>query len=140
MNRMTRLAGALGAATVALIATPGTAAASFPAPDGPTWPPGMIELVQVPIQVPVDDRAAELLQMQIAAMVGAAVAALITAARRRRSAPTHVARRGGSDPGTGTTGAAASSAIITPPGAPVLAEIGRAGADDGCARTDEIWR
>jgi hypothetical protein len=120
MIRMARVAAcALGAATVALIATPGTAGATLPAPDGPTWPAARIEVVPVPVRVPVDDRAAELLQMQIAAVLGAVVTAGVTAARRRHQDRTRSAQL----PLPGTVRAVTQSDLTAVPSVTLYAEL-----------------
>jgi hypothetical protein len=77
-----RLDDTIAAAT--LFMTPATAAAIRPPPpDGPTQPQAVVERVEVPVSVPVDDHTAEAVQMAIAAILGAAAA---SAARLRRRA------------------------------------------------------
>lgn len=82
---MTNIARRLGwvstVAATTLFITPVAAAASFPAPDGPTSPQAVVQRIEVPVPVPVDDKTAEALQMAIAAAFGAAAASV---ARRRR--------------------------------------------------------
>jgi hypothetical protein len=97
MNRIARRAGSIAVTAAAALlaapaaavffATPAAAAATWPAPDGAAQPPVFIQLVEVPLAVPVDDTTAEVIQMEVAAVLGAAIAALAVAARRRR--PTH---------------------------------------------------
>ncbi len=85
MTRIARLAGwMIGTAAVTLLLTPVPAAATRPAPDGPTQPQTVVQRVEVPIPVPVDDATVELIQMGIAAALGASIAAGATATRLRR--------------------------------------------------------
>jgi len=65
-----------------LVATPASAATNRPAREETGQSPTVIQRVEVPVAVPVDDTTGEAAQMVIAAALGAAIAA---AARRRRS-------------------------------------------------------
>ncbi|MET7397636.1 hypothetical protein ABZS66_29530 [Dactylosporangium sp. NPDC005572] len=60
-----------------VFATPAAAQATYPLPEAP-----VVERVEV--RVPVDDERAEIVQMQVAAVVGAVVGGMVTAARMRR--------------------------------------------------------
>jgi hypothetical protein len=92
-RRIGRIAATIAAALLAapaaavFFAIPAAAAAAWPAPDGTAEPPAVIQLVQVPVAVPVDDTTAEVIQMEVAAALGATIATIVMAARRRR--PTH---------------------------------------------------
>jgi hypothetical protein len=84
MIHVVRLVGqATGISAIALILTASPATASRPPPEGPS-PPATAQRVEAPVRVPVDDTTAEILQMEVAAALGAAVGAGVTAARLRR--------------------------------------------------------
>jgi MYXO-CTERM domain-containing protein len=80
VRHATGITGFAGAAL--LVATPASAVTNRPAREEPDQSRTVIQLVEVPPAVPVDDTANEVAQMAIAAALGAAIAA---AARRRRS-------------------------------------------------------
>jgi MYXO-CTERM domain-containing protein len=65
-----------------LLATPAAATMNRPARDDTNHSQTVLQVVDVPVAVPVDDTTNEVAQMAIAAALGAAVAA---ATRRRRS-------------------------------------------------------
>jgi hypothetical protein len=75
-------AAGAAAATILVFSSPASAARMPPRPDDASRTPVVVQRVEVP--VPVDDTAAELVQMQLAAAVAAVVAAATTKARLRR--------------------------------------------------------
>jgi hypothetical protein len=77
-----------------LLSTPAQAAATLPLPEPSVGPPPFVQRVEVP--VPTDDGAAQLLQMHVAAAVGALAGGMFTAVRMRRR---WAATRPGGTPG-----------------------------------------
>jgi hypothetical protein len=86
MTRTVRyICGISGIAVAALLAaSPATAATNRPARDEANRSPSMIERVEVPVAVPVDDTTSEAAQMIVAAAVGAAITAAAGGRRSRR--------------------------------------------------------
>jgi hypothetical protein len=84
MTRTVRCATWITGTSVAtlLLATPAAATTNRPAREETNQSPTVIQLVDIPVAVPVDDTTKEVAQMTIAAALGAAVA---VATRRRRS-------------------------------------------------------
>jgi hypothetical protein len=82
--RFRHAAGVTVAVTAAILAsTPSAAAARLPPrPEQPSRTSVVVERVEVP--VPVDDMAAEVVQMQLAAAAAAIIATAVTKARLRR--------------------------------------------------------
>jgi hypothetical protein len=80
--RRFRYAAGAAAATILVFSSPAAAARMSPRPEDTSRTPVVVERVEVP--VPVDDTAAEVVQMQLAAAVAAIVAAATTKARLRR--------------------------------------------------------
>lgn len=80
-------AWATGTSVAVLLLTPAAAAATFPAPDGPTQPNTTVQLIEVAVPVPVDDTTSEAIQMAVAAALGATVAAAVRVRRSRRQSP-----------------------------------------------------